>query len=151
MTGFFKNTVLIAATLVLVHGFAGAAAVAPDEVVLTHADAAVILAKYSGQFDRYVAEDAGLSECVAFLNKAGVYFGLMEVVNHSEFAAADCARVMGQIALLKSGEAEYASGKIKLPNNMESWVDFCIINDISYINGHSAMFEMLRIEKERKR
>ena len=36
---------------------------------LTHADAAVILAKYSGFFDRYVDEDADLSECVAFLNK----------------------------------------------------------------------------------
>ena len=48
--------------------------------ILTHADAAVILAKYSGFFDRYIEADASLNDCVSFLNRAGIYFGLMEIV-----------------------------------------------------------------------
>ncbi|MEN7973794.1 MAG: hypothetical protein ABFR47_08170, partial [Verrucomicrobiota bacterium] len=71
--------------------------------VPTHADAAIILAKFSGYFDQYVDDEADLNECVAFLNETGIYFGLMEVVNGTEFTAGDCARAMGQISLVLSG------------------------------------------------
>lgn len=115
------------------------------ETALTHADAAIILAKHSGFFDRYVDGDADLSACVAFLNKTGVYFGLMEVVNGSEFRAEDCARALGQINLVLSGESEFSNGKVKLPKDIESWEEFCIMNDIKYVEGRQTMLEILEI------
>ena len=114
-------------------------------LVLTHADAAVILAKYSGFFDRYVDENAGLNKCVGFLNKTGIYFGLMEVVNQSEFTVEDCARSLGQVDLVLSGEAEFVAGKVKLPKGIESWKDFCIMNEVKYVEGHQAMLDFLNV------
>lgn len=119
--------------------------------VLTHADAAVLLAKYSGFFDRYVAEDADLNECVAFLNKTGIYFGLMEVVNGSEFSKKDCARAMGQIELVLSGEAVYSSGKVKLPKGLDSWAEYCTMAAINYVEAYHTMLEMLRVAYEQGR
>ena len=111
--------------------------------VLTHADAAVILAKYSGYFDRYVDKDADLDECVAFLNKTGIYFGLLEVVNGKEYTAEDCARSMGQIDLVLRGEAGFSMGKVKLPKGIESWADFCTMNGVEYAEGHRAMLKIV--------
>ena len=116
---------------------------------LTHADAAVLLAKYSGYFDRYVDKDASLEECVRFLNKTGIYFGLMEVVNGSKFTIKDCARSMGQIDLILSGEAEYIHGKVKLPKGIDTWALFCIMHDVKYEEGYKAMAEILLVEKAR--
>ena len=116
--------------------------------VLTHADAAVLLAKYSGFFDYHVAEDADLNECVAFMNKIGVYFGLMEVVNGSEFSKKDCAKAMGQIELILNGEAEYSAGKVKLPKGLESWADYCTMNGVEYVEAYRTMLEMLRMAYE---
>ncbi len=96
--------------------------------VPTHGDAAVILAKYSGLFDRYVSKDSTLNECVAFLNKHGIYFGLMEVVGGNEFTLRDCARAMGQIELVLTGEADYLAGKVLLPKDIDSWENFCTMN-----------------------
>jgi hypothetical protein len=120
----------------------------PSDSVLTHADAAMILAKYSGLFDRYVSEDADLNECVAFLNQTGIYFGLMEVINGSEFTVKDCARSMGQVELVLSGEAEYLNGKVKLPKDVETWTDFCILNNIKFNEGYQAMLSALRMARE---
>ena len=118
--------------------------------VLMHADAAVILAKYSGFFDRYVEEDADLNECVAFLNRTGIYFGLLEVVNGSEYTAKDCARSMGQINLVLSGDAEFSIGKVKLPKGVESWEDFCTMNHVEYVKSHQTMLKMLNMADARK-
>ena len=114
-------------------------------VIPTHADAAIIFAKYSGLFDRYVQDNATLDECVSFLNGAGVYFGLFEIVNGAEFTLQDCARVMGQMNLLFSGEAERQSGKVRLPKGMDSWVEFCILNDVKYIDGYKNLCATTRI------
>lgn len=112
-------------------------------IVLTHADAAVFFAKYSGLFDRYVPIAADLSECVSFLNQTGIYFGLMEVVNGKEFDIGDCARVMGQIELVMSGEADYLAGKVILPKGIASWEDFCIMNGIFYKEGYDEVASAL--------
>lgn len=111
--------------------------------VVTHADAAIILAKYSGFFDRYVDKDADLEECAAFLNKTGIYFGLLEVVNGSEFTVDDCARAMGQIDLVLSGEAEFSIGKVKLPKGIVSWSDFCTMHGVGYAEGHRVMLKIV--------
>ena len=105
----------------------------------THADAAFIIAKYSGLFDRYVSHDATLNDCVVFLNDHGVYFGLMEVVSGQEFTLKDCARVIGQIRLIFSGDAEYQGGKVKLPKDVDSWETFCIINEIRFAEAYEAI------------
>ena len=117
---------------------------------LTHADAAVILTKYSGFFDRYVKEDADLTQCVAFLNRTGVYFGLLEVVNGTVFTPRDAARALGQIDLALKGEAEFSSGKIKLPSGIESWESYCVMNRVEYRVIHQTMREMLRVAYEQK-
>ena len=110
--------------------------------VLTHADAAVFFAKYSGYFDRYVPEDAGLNECVTFLNKTGIYFGLLEVLNGSRFTEEDCARAMGQIDLLLSGHAEFSMGKVKLPKGFVSWKEFCTMHGVEYVKGYRVMLRI---------
>lgn len=132
--------------LVLVAGASAAGSESLPEPVPTFADAALVLAKFSGRFDRYVAPDADLAECVAFLNKTGIYFGLLEVVNGAEFKPKDCARAMGQIDLVLSGEAEYAGGKVKLPKGIDSWEDYCTMNDVKYIEAYRAMVEVVRRE-----
>ncbi|MCF7817584.1 MAG: hypothetical protein K9M54_06860 [Kiritimatiellales bacterium] len=129
---------------VLVAGVAAAEPAAVPDPVPTHADAAVILAKFSGLFDRYVDPSAGLNECVAFLNKTGIYFGLLEVVNGSEFKLSDCARAMGQIDLILAGEAEYAGGKVKLPKGIDSWEDYCIMNGVKYTEAYQTMLDVIR-------
>lgn len=109
----------------------------------THADAAIIFAKHSGLFDRYVSKDATLTECVAFLNKTGIYFGLMEVVNGKEFTSNDCARVMGQIELVFAGESAFVAGKLILPKNIDTWEEFCIMTNIDYRKGHQQIVQTL--------
>jgi len=116
--------------------------------VLTHADAAVMLAKYSGFFDRYVSEDADLNECVAFLNKTGIYFGLLEVVNGDEFTLDDCAMAMGQIELVLRGEAVFSSGKVSLPHGLDSWREYCTINEVKFVEAYQTMLGMLRVAYE---
>ena len=116
--------------------------------VPSHADAAVVFAKYSGLFDRYVSENASLNECISFMNEAGIYFGLLEVVNGSDFTPDDCARVMGQISLLFSGEAAFAGGKIKLPSGIDSWKDFCILNDVRYVEGYRNLVATVAVLRD---
>ena len=113
--------------------------------VLTHADAAVILAKYSGFFDRYIEMDASLNDCVAFLNRTGIYFGLMEVVNGSEFTQKDFARTLGQITLVFDGEAEFDGGKVKLPNAIATWQEFCTMNGVDFAAGYQSMLSSFRL------
>ena len=108
--------------------------------VPTHADAAFIFTKYSGLFDRYGMQDASLSDCVSFLNDHGVYFGLMEVVTGKEFTRRDCARVMGQITLVFTGDAEYLAGKVKLPKGVDSWETFCIMEDVRFVEAYEAIY-----------
>ncbi len=112
--------------------------------VITHADAAVILAKYTGLFDRYVSEKATLDECVVFLNQTGIYFGLTEIINGEEFTLDDCARVMGQIELIFTGEAEYLAGKVILPKNIATWECFCIMTGVDYRKGYWSMCHTLQ-------
>lgn len=146
MRGISKIGICLAIALLACGGMArGQQAESGQERVLTHADAAFILARYSGLFDRYLSQDAGLNECVAFLNKHGIYFGLLEVVNGAEFTQKDCARAMGQIELVFSGEAEFFHGKVKLPKDVESWEEFCILNDVKYLEGYQSMQELMRV------
>ena len=117
----------------------------PENIIPTHSDAAMILAKHAGLFDRYVSKDASLNECVSFLNKHGVYFGLMEVVNGSAFTKKDCARVMGQIELIFTGEATYLAGKVILPKDIASWEEFCTMEAVDYVQGYEAVVQALKI------
>ena len=114
------------------------------QVVPTHADAAFIIIKYSGLFDRYGPQDANLNECVAFLNDHGVYFGLLEVVSGTEFTRKDCARVMGQIRLVFTGDAEYIGGKVKLPKDVDSWEAFCIMERVRSVEAYEDMLNAVR-------
>jgi len=134
---------LLAAVFFL--GLQGGFGAEKTQPVLTHADAAVMLAKYSGFFDRYVPEEADLNECVAFLNKTGVYFGLLEVVNGSEFTLDDCARAMGQIELVLRGEAVFSGGKVSLPPGLDSWREYCTMNEVRFAEAYRTMLGMLRV------
>jgi hypothetical protein len=113
-------------------------------VVPTHADAAFIITNYSGLFDHFGPQDATTSECVSFLNDHGVYFGLLEVVSGAEFTRKDCARVMGQISLVFSGDADYIGGKVKLPKGVDSWEAFCIMEGVKYVEAYEAILNAMR-------
>ena len=136
---------VVATAVFAVSGANGADGPASPEQILTHADAAVILAKHSGYFDRYVDKEADLQACITFLNQQGVYFGLMEIVNKAEFTREDCARAMGQIDLILSGHAELLHGKVKLPKDIVSWSEFCIMHGVRYVEGYEAMRKIVRL------
>ena len=143
--GFYKTIVPSFAVLVLFFSVAASGSASERTTRITHADAAVIIAKYSGLFDRYVPADADLNYCVSFLNEYGIYFGLMEVVNGKEFMISDCARAMGQAELVLSGEAEYVLGKVRLPKDVASWEDFCIMQGVQYREGYQMMVHAMQM------
>jgi hypothetical protein len=92
-------------------------------------DLAVLLAK--GYFGNYVRQDASLEQCVAFLSSQGIAFSLFDIMDENKkVTKEDCARVVGQSALLFSGEADAVNGMIKKPLEAETWVDYCLMNDI---------------------
>lgn len=102
---------------------------APANGARTFGDLAVLMAK--GYFKDYVAEDATLEECVGFLNKQGICFSLFDVMDRSvHVSKEDFARVVGQSKLLFLGEAELENGCIKRPLDVNSWVDYCLLNEI---------------------
>lgn len=109
--------------------------------MVTHADAALIFARHSGQFEKYVKPDATLSDCVAFLNETGVYFSLKDILSKREFTQKDCARVMGQISIIFSGNAEFDFGKVHLPREADSWEDYCLLYDVKYREVYQTMLE----------
>jgi hypothetical protein len=93
------------------------------------ADLAVLLAK--GYFGNYVRQDASLEQCAIFLNRKGISFSLFDLVDPDKAVTKeDMARVVGQSAMLFSGEAEVVNGSIKKPLEAETWVDYCLLNDI---------------------
>lgn len=95
----------------------------------TFGDMAVLVAK--GYFNNAVAPDASLEECVAFLNRYGVHFSMFDLLDPDVLVAKeDFARVIGQSHLLLLGEAETENGLIKRPNGIDSWVDYCLLNDV---------------------
>ncbi|MBN2684170.1 MAG: hypothetical protein JXR40_02720 [Pontiellaceae bacterium] len=116
--------------------------------VLTHRYAAVAFAKRVGLFDEYVASNATLSDCVSFLNEQGILFSLSDVVNQEKFTVKDCARVMGQVSLVFLGEAKRefgAVGEVMLPENVDSWEQYCIMNGVQY----KEMYAVLEVEVAR--
>lgn len=95
----------------------------------TFGDLAVLLAK--GYFPNHVPQDAPLQQCVIFLNRNGISFSLFDLVDPNKAVTKeDVARVVGQSVLLFSGEADVINGSIKKPAEAETWVDYCLLNDI---------------------
>jgi len=102
---------------------------AGNAVSATFPDLAVILAK--GSFRGYVDPEAPLDQCVAFLNRHGICFSLFDLMNtEKSVSKEDVARVFGQAALLFSGEARVENGCVKKPLESETWVDYCLLNDV---------------------
>lgn len=95
----------------------------------TFADLAVLVAK--GYFGQYVGQNASLEQCAVFLNQRGICFSLFDLIDPGKTVAKeDVARVVGQSMLLFSGEAEVESGCVKKPSEAQTWVDYCLLNDI---------------------
>lgn len=95
----------------------------------TFGDLADLLAK--GYFGRYIKPDASTEQCAAFLNSKGICFSLFDLVDTDKAVGnEDFARAIGRSMLLFSGEAEIANGCIKKPAEAETWVDYCLLNDI---------------------
>ena len=95
----------------------------------TFADLSVWVAK--GYFKNEVPVGATLEQCAAFLNGHGVCFSLFDLMDsNTEVTQEDFARVVGQSTLLFLGEAEVEKGCIKKPAGIETWVDYCLLNDV---------------------
>jgi hypothetical protein len=113
---------------------------------LSYADATLMLAKYSGFFDRYVPENATLSECIFFLKKQGVGIDLQKIRSKASFSKKECAQMMGQINLLLLGEARVSSaGEIALPEGLDSWEEYCTINGVEFFEAYQTMTKMLHM------
>jgi hypothetical protein len=122
---FRKQTVCFCICIVL----AGIATAAEQNAKPRFPDLAVLLAK--GWFRQYVAPEAPLHECVTFLNRQGIWFSLFDLMDpNAVVTREDFARVTGQATLLLRGEAELEDGCIKNPLKNESWVDYCVLNDV---------------------
>ena len=113
--------------ILLAAGFFSAAfAVSP-----TFADLSVLLAK--GYFKSNVPADASLEQCAAFLNSQGVCFSLFDLMDpEAVVTKEDFARVVGQSTLLFLGEAEVVNGCVEKPLGIETWVDYCVLNDVNF-------------------
>ncbi len=110
-----------------VFSVAGCYAAAP-----IYGDLAVLVAK--GYFGAYVKQDASLEQCVAFLNSRGVKFSLFDLLDvNKTVTKEDFSRAVGQSMLLFAGEAEQVNGHIKKPLEAETWVDYCLLNDINLV------------------
>lgn len=106
----------------------------------TFGDLAVLLAK--GYFGDYVPADASLAQCVVFLNRQGICFSLFDLIDSGKAVKKeDLARVMGQSVLLFSGEAEVVNGCIKKPLDVETWVDYCLLNDVPFQSVWDGLVE----------
>jgi hypothetical protein len=97
----------------------------------TFGDLAVLLAK--GYLKGQVPSDARLEQCVLFLNRHGIRFSIFDLIDPDKVVTKeDTARVVGQSALLFSGSEEVVNGSIKKPLEAETWVDYCLLNDIDF-------------------
>lgn len=106
----------------------------------TFGDMAVLLAK--GYFGDHVPADASLAQCVRFLNRQGICFSLFDLIDPEKIVKQeDLARVMGQAVLLFSGEAEIVNGCIKKPLEAETWVDYCLLNDVPLLHVWNGLVE----------
>jgi len=98
----------------------------------TFADLSVLLAK--GYFKSHVPVDATVEQCAAFLNSQGVSFLLFDLMDPKAVVTKeDFARAVGQSTLLFLGEAEVVGGSITKPQEIETWVDFCLLNDVEFL------------------
>lgn len=96
---------------------------------LTYDVLAVKLAK--GLFWRNVSQDASMEECAVFLNSQGICFSLFDLIDpDKKVTKEDLARVLGQSMLVFSGEAVVVDGCVKKPLEAQTWVDYCLLNDI---------------------
>jgi hypothetical protein len=96
----------------------------------TFADLSVWGAK--GYFKNGVSANATLEQCTAFLNNQGVCFSLFDLMDSKAMVTQeDFARVVGQAPLLFLGEAAVEKGCIKKPEEIETWVDYCLLNDVN--------------------
>lgn len=97
----------------------------------TFADLAVLLAK--DYFKGHLKKEATLEECVSFLNGHGICFSLFDVMDSAATVTReDVARGLGQSTLLFLGEAALDNGCIKQPEEADSWVDYCLLNDVDF-------------------
>ncbi len=96
----------------------------------TFADLSVHLAK--GYFRKDVSAEASLEQCSAFLNSQGVCFSLFDLMDtEATVTKEDFARVVGQSTLLFLGEADIVEGCVEKPIGIETWVDYCLLNDVN--------------------
>ncbi|AKJ65175.1 hypothetical protein L21SP4_01940 [Kiritimatiella glycovorans] len=112
----------------------------PPEERVTYAVAATVLAH--GTFHRYVDREAGLNQCVQFLNAHGIHIdsaGLSEPLPKKELA-----RLVAQSVLVRTGEAEYESGRVILPPDADSWVDYCLLYDINVDHAWAKLMDFVR-------
>ncbi|QHI70290.1 hypothetical protein [Tichowtungia aerotolerans] len=113
--------------------------------VPTFGDLAVLLAK--GYFGNAVQPDASLEDCVVFLNRYGIHFSMFDLMDpHALVTKEDFARAVGQSRLLFSGEAVVENGVIKRPNGIDSWVDYCLLNDVDL----NELWNRFLLKTERK-
>jgi len=125
--------------IILILGVLAGAGRAAETYAPTHADLAVFVAK--GLFRDHVPGDASLKDCVAFLNANGICFSFFDILDRKSIVSKeDVARVMGQADVLFLGEAEVVNGCVSRPMGAKSWVDYCLLNDITY----SPVFKKLK-------
>lgn len=117
---------------------------AEGQARLTQVDAAVLIARYSGFFDRYISEEGTPSECLQFLNEQGIVFDMLGVLEGREYTEAEHARVMTQIDLILSGRVTVGSiGGVDLPREYGSWEEYCLLNNIHYKESYKRLVEII--------
>lgn len=98
--------------------------------------------KYSGLFDRHVEEHYSVLDCVHFLNSNGIKVDWISLYQNKPFDLKSMARISGQTFLMLSGEKKSDSGFYELPENFNSWPEFCLIHDLDYIKTFNNLLEI---------
>ena len=124
-----KNRVLICLALLML--FVAGPVPAARAASPTFADLAVFMAKR--YFRNEVPSGASVGDCVSFLNRQGVCFSLFDLLDPKvKVTKDDFARVIGQSTLVFLGEARIVNGCVQKPLEVDTWVDYCILNDVNF-------------------
>ena len=98
--------------------------------------------KHSGLFDRHVKENYSVLDCVQFLNSNGIKVDWISLYQNKPFDLKSMACISGQTFLMLSGERKSDSGFYELPENFNSWTEFCLIHDLDYIKTFNNLLEI---------
>jgi len=125
---------------------------------ITYGEAAFSIIEYSNLFSKNISKKIDVNKdeinslknpYAKYLTSIGVIFDPIFVELKRSFNLKDASRVVGQIYLIHSGDIDSNEKEIKLPENYESWIEFCNVNGLEPENFLNALKISLQINEQK--